>query len=360
MSTSSPALAPQDPSLKGSDGRVLPWQQQQWSQVMQSLSHDSLGHALLLTGAQGIGKSVFAARLAHYLLCRQSSDQPCGQCSSCQLYSNGYHPDLHLIHPAWNEKTAKEKKSISIDQIRTLIAALTLKSKCGGPKIAIISPAQLMTTEAANSLLKTLEEPQGPCYILLLTPQPDSLLATIRSRCHKIHFSIPATALSVPWLQEQLGTDNAERTQSLLAIATGAPLAALALADNKDFVAARATTFKLFIDLLEGTDSDGAMIAQLTKSTEVDAVTLHQWLISWLSDLVHINHSTKIEGLINQDFSRQLVKVAARREVTILFYLIDILKKSMREINPSLNHQLLLETLFINLYNRIRSSRLLA
>ena len=141
---------------------TYPWQLKQWEQVKLAADRNMLGHALLLSGAEGSGVGQFALELSRYLLCETPArGASCGQCRSCILFSAGNHPDIRLIGPEDNGS------QIKVDAIRDLIAYLQLSNQYGRRKIAIIEPAEGMNRHSANSLLKTLEEP-APSTLLVL------------------------------------------------------------------------------------------------------------------------------------------------------------------------------------------------
>ncbi len=178
-----------------------------------------LPHALLLTGQAGVGKRAAAVWLAKRRL-------GLGGASPLPKYPAGIpeHADLRWVQRDRDKETGKEKDSIGIDQVRELIAELSLTSYEGGAKVAVIEPADIMTTEAANSLLKTLEEPPGDSLLVLVADRVGRLPATIFSRCQRINVPAPPRDASLAWLDRlQPGADWA----AALDAAGGAPLAAI-------------------------------------------------------------------------------------------------------------------------------------
>jgi DNA polymerase III subunit delta' len=208
--------------------RLLPWHSNAAEQLRQAWRSDRLPHALLLQGAEGLGKRAFAAWLAAAVLCERSAGAAlnhCGACVSCTLIKAGTHPDLLWVAPA------EDKQQISIEQTRaTVVNRLTLTSYHQGYKVVVIEPAHQMTTSAANSVLKTLEEPAQRTLLILLTSQPSLLLATVRSRCQKITIARPSPDAALAWLSQETGSTV---EPALLAFAGGAPLRALEYAGGK-------------------------------------------------------------------------------------------------------------------------------
>ncbi|MCU7810034.1 MAG: DNA polymerase III subunit delta', partial [Candidatus Thiodiazotropha sp. (ex Notomyrtea botanica)] len=211
----------------------LPWQDEQWLRLQQARQQGRLPHALLFGGPRGVGKEAFALAFAQATLCPDSDDEgrPCGICRHCHLLHSGTHPDFQWVVPEEESKSGE----IKIDAIRKLTASAGLTAQSGGHKVVIIQPAHRMNTAAANSLLKTLEEPTRDTLIILLTDQPARLLPTIRSRCQQVHFQIPPNQDSLDWLGGKIKHADGE---TLLSLASGAPLLALKL-DDADLLAAR-------------------------------------------------------------------------------------------------------------------------
>lgn len=200
----------------------LPWHDAQWSRLFSPDGRARLPHALLLRGQAGLGKRCFALRLARALLCRSPSpEEACGECRSCHLVSVGTHPDLHRI------EAPEDRKLIGIDQIRELIERVALTASGGAGKVVVVAPAELMTRSAANTLLKTLEEPPGAAVFLLVSDRSSLLPATVRSRCQSVSFACPPAEAALSWLEGRI--DGASPASALLALAHGAPLRALEL-----------------------------------------------------------------------------------------------------------------------------------
>ncbi len=166
---------------------------------MKYLSQDRLPHALLLHGNSGLGIDIFSKKFAHVILCDSSLEQkPCMQCHSCRLFETSNHPDFQLIEPN------KNGSSIQVDDIREVGNFLHTTDHYGHGKVTVVISADAMTRSAANSLLKTLEEPPAECKILLVSSQPSRLLSTVISRCQKIYFPDVDKDEAIRWLKEQI------------------------------------------------------------------------------------------------------------------------------------------------------------
>ena len=181
---------------------LAPWQQRIHDHAVEALDSGRMGHALLICGPAGLGQRLVAEHLAHHLL-GASRDQ-----RAAHLLAAGSHPDLDIISFILNKEGTRLRTEIIIDQIRALSNKLSLTPQYGGAQVAVIDPADALTHSASNALLKTLEEPQPGRYLWLVSADPANLPATIRSRCQRLEFQLPAHAEALAWLQSQGHADN--------------------------------------------------------------------------------------------------------------------------------------------------------
>ena len=205
-----------------------PWQQRAYARAAQAIDEGRLAHGLLICGPARLGKRAVAEALAQRLLCesRAAGAEACGQCRGCRLFSarsqretvetrpdgslahpwgRPGHPDAFFVGHVLNEKASppKMRSEIVIEQIREISERLSLTPQYGGAQVVIVDPADAVNHAACNALLKTLEEPQPGRYLWLVTAQPARLPATIRSRCQKLEFRLPAHEEAQAWLQAQ-------------------------------------------------------------------------------------------------------------------------------------------------------------
>ena len=225
----------------GEDGALpLPWLAQPLADALAR----QRGHALMLHGAAGVGTLEFAIVLAQAWLCEDDGAprRPCGRCGSCRLVQQHVHPDLFVLMPeavrlpaGWllptdkpdsDEGKKKPSRQIRIDEVRAAIDWVTRTSGRGRGKVVLLHPAEALNLQAANALLKTLEEPPPGTRLLLGVAEPALLLPTVRSRCQRVPLAPPPPAEAQAWLAGQGVKDPAV----LLAATAGRPLEALALA----------------------------------------------------------------------------------------------------------------------------------
>lgn len=257
------------------------WQQLLWQQLDELLVQRRLPHALLLSGAEGIGKERFAKAFSARLLCQSPRDGvACGQCKNCSLLAAGTHPDFMWLTLQTDEKTGKTAKAIRVDQIRELVEFAAKSAQMGGWRVVVMTPAHLLNVQAANALLKTLEEPGRETALILLTSQPLSLMPTLRSRCQQRALPVPTGQEALAWLAPQIGDE--EKARLLLALSRGAPLAALSLREAEWFSQREG----LLRDLMQLAQQRQTALATAQRWHSLGADALLTALLSLLDDLV--------------------------------------------------------------------------
>lgn len=207
---------------------------------------ESLPHALLMHGPKGIGKLALAERVAELILCEASDAgrRPCGECEGCRWFAAASHPDFRRLEPealmaeppgdaeemlpAGPPRKGKPSHEIKVSQVRELADFLNVGSHRGRRRVALVHPAEDMNANAANALLKALEEPPGGAMFILVSHRPARLLPTIRSRCVALPIPVPSREAAAGWLKAQ-GVVDAARW---LAYAGGAPLRAREYAED--------------------------------------------------------------------------------------------------------------------------------
>ncbi len=312
----------------------LPWQADLWRSLTAREAAGRLPHALLFYGPRGMGKWHLAKAFANYLLCeaRAAGGQPCGQCRGCMLFAAGNHPDFTVCAPE------EEGKSIPIDTIRTLTAQLAMTSQYSGYKVVLLNPADKMNIPAANSLLKTLEEPTPRTVLILITSQIDTLLPTIRSRCQKILFARPPRDLARAWLAAQCPLAQPE-ADLLLSLADDAPLRALEYAQT-ELLQQRADLLKVLDQLARGKTHP---VAAVEVSKEVRPEALLGWLTRWTMTLIRSKFAGFQEDAESPEVMKQLQQYASALDLEHLYGFYDRLLTAGRLVKTQVNSQLLLE-----------------
>lgn len=277
---------------------VLPWQQDIW-QALTRRTHQA--HAYLLHGPAGSGKRQMAEQFARFLLCRQpASGQACGQCSGCHLFGADSHPDMYRLEPE------EPGKGILIAHVRELVSGIQQTAQQGGRQVVIVEPAEVMTTESANALLKSLEEPNAGTVFLLVTHHLSFLLPTIKSRCVLQACPLPVPAMAREWLAPQLKELDAEQLDNLLLLAGGSPMQALQFATDN-------------VQGMRGAVVDG--VKQLLKRQQAPAQLagqwakfppglLLQWFAGWCQDMLRYQLTGQEEALGAADMQAVLGHMA--------------------------------------------------
>lgn len=313
------------------------WHQANWQHLLESRRAGRLAHALLLNGPAGLGKGLFARRLANLLVCEQGAgaDAPCGHCRACLLVKAGSHPDIKYIEP---EETGKQLK---VEQIRTLGSSSVLTAQGAGYRVFIIDPADAMNVAAANALLKTLEEPVPSALLILVSSQPHRLPATIISRCQRVTFQPPVTADGLAWLAGQ-GVER-ERAGRLLGLTGQAPYAALS-ADASGLLETHDPAQEAFFALLQGR-GDPLALAQSWKGEQLDR--LLAWLVLWLNDLLQLQASASPVRLFSVRDQAHLQSLSKGLDSKRLYRYLDQIQEMRRQLARNLNPELILESLLL-------------
>ncbi|MEE3189900.1 MAG: DNA polymerase III subunit delta' [Pseudomonadota bacterium] len=253
---------------------LYPWQVDAWSSLVRRHRTAGLPHALLITGSAGIGKHELSLNVARWLLCQNPADEACGQCHSCQLWAAGSHPDFMLCQP---EENSKQIRIDNVRKVNELIFQTPQISQC---QVVILRPAEVMNVNAANALLKTLEEPPGESFILLETERFGSVLPTIRSRCQRINLALPSYDASKDWLQDQ-GVGPADADMAL-ARNGGAPVAAMNWLSS-----GVATVQEKWVSELQQWTTSSLPLDKIASSwSKLEFQTVIQWFYQWSCDVL--------------------------------------------------------------------------
>ncbi|WP_250658377.1 DNA polymerase III subunit delta' [Alkalimarinus coralli] len=334
-----------DSTLTNTSEHFYPWQSSQWAKLGAVFASGRLPHALMLSGTEGTGKTRFANSLASLVLCEQpfensapqQSPAPCGKCKNCTLISAEAHPDIRYFSP--------EEKStvVKVDQIRQLNEYIAKSSQQGGYKVAIIHPAEAMNHNAANALLKSLEEPSQKSLIILVVDQPGRMLATIRSRCQVIDFPLPNYNQSLEWLKSALPDSSIH--EDLLELSAGSPIKAYQLSAS-EAVAQKQT---MIADLAKVLKRESTAVSVAAKWQKYELQVVLAWNITWVQQLIRYS-MTQNPKLVKDEKLLKMIQYLAGKHPTSHFYgLLDKVQTSSdllaRKTNP--NNQILIENLLV-------------
>jgi DNA polymerase III subunit delta' len=227
MSTDVPAPR-ENPELYGQDVAL--------AVLGRALASGRLAHGWLLTGPPGIGKATLAFRFARALLSGpEAVDDRLSMPSDHPVYrqvAQGTHPDLRLIEAERDPRTGRLRSEITVDSVRAATAAMRVTAAAGGRRVAIIDGAETLNRNAANALLKTLEEPPEQAFMILVSRRPASLPATIRSRCAKLRLQPLPDDVVADALARLAPALSSEQRSALTLLARGSIGRALAMAED--------------------------------------------------------------------------------------------------------------------------------
>ena len=301
----------------------LDWLEQFVESWQDRVSHGRVPHAVLLAGPVGVGKRAAARWIAATSLGRKASRLPVYPQDAVE------HADLRWIAPL------EDKESIGVEQIRELVHAMALTSYEGGGKVAVIEPANAMTVNAANSLLKTLEEPPGDALLILVADRVGTLPATIFSRCQRIDLATPGEGVALAWLDRiQPGAPWSEA----LRVAGGGPLAALGVLEDLE------TSASMARDLNALGKGMGSAVEVAARWTKIGPGFVLNWLAQQVK-LVVIAGSAGREQAAGLAIEESVVRRMDRRN---LFCYLDIINGLRGQPGGSFNVQVTLEGLLID------------
>jgi DNA polymerase-3 subunit delta' len=318
------------------------------------LQTGSLAHAYLFAGAPHIGKMTLSLDLARALNC-QGSEPPCGQCQSCKRISDGKHADIRIIslNSAKDSGDTKARVEISIDDIRELQHNASLPPFEGKCKIFIIDGAEYLSTEAANCLLKTIEEPPPQVIILLLTAEEQRLLPTVVSRCQRLELKPLSSDEVEKMLMESYGIER-DKAGLLARLSHGCFGWALSVSIDDSYLAQRnqrlAEMFSLLTASWEECFNYAARLANERKSAE-EIIKL--WL-AWWRDVMLTKCGCK-QAVTNIDYMPVLEQWDEVLSLSDVRDFIDSLQKSLNQIALNANLRLVFEILMLNIPRKERA-----
>jgi len=331
------------------------------SLLQRGLETDSLAHAYLLVGPPHVGKMTLALNLAQALNC-QSTERPCGECPSCQKIASANHADVQIIGLAQTEDSA-EAKLISTEQIKEMQHSASLPPFEGKYKIFIIEGAELLSIEAANRMLKTLEEPNSSLVFLLLTTNDRLLPETVVSRCQRLELVPLATAEIASVLVSQWGVEP-PKAELLARLSHGCLGWALSAASDDGLLPQRAENIDRLLEII-GADYEerfayaARLAARFTRNRESVQEILDLWL-DWWRDLLLAKIGCRAL-ITNVDRLDTLVEMAGSYGLTQIKTFINGIQAAGEQLGQNANPRLVLEVLMLDVPGKeARSERNLA
>ena len=311
-----------------------------------SIETGQLSHAYLFVGPPHVGKSTLALGLAQAVNC-QASNVPCRECIPCRRIAEGKHSDVQVIGVV----TEENKKEIGINQVKEMQSAASLPPYEGRHKVFIFDKAELLSQEAANRLLKTLEEPSPQVLIILLTSRESDVLPTVVSRCQRVELRPLPVAFVKETLSERYSI--ASQKAELLARVSGGCLgwALLALRDEA-LLEARGRRLATLANLREATIMQrfayaAELAAQFSKRREEVEEVLDLW-VKWWHDLLLIRggNSGSVTNVDHQATLLQQARDLSSRQIT---YYIRRLQEASQALEQNANPRLVFDNLMLTM-----------
>ncbi len=328
------------------------------SLLKRSLEKKAVAHAYLFVGPAHVGKMTLALNLAQALNC-EAAEPPCGECLSCQKIASTKHADVQIIGLTTNEDSTetKSRAEIGIDQIRQMQHSASLPPFEGKYKVFIIDGVEQLSNEAANCLLKTLEEPVGKVIFILLTINDKLLLTTVISRCQRLELSPPAiteveAALNSHWgIEPQRAKLLARLSHSRLGWALSASL-------DDSLLQQRAEKMQRLVDIINADYEESftyaaELAAQFSQKRESVQEVLALWL-DWWRDLLLVKIGCN-EAITNVDLEATLIDSARSYKLTQIRAFINSIQAAGEQLRQNANPQLVLEVLMFSIPRRKES-----
>jgi len=322
------------------------------SLLQRSLERESLAHAYLLVGPSHVGKMTLALNLAQALNC-EAEERPCGECLSCQKIASASHADVQVIGLVPGENSAEDKvrTEISIDQIRQMQHSASLPPFEGKYKVFIIDGAEFLSIEAANCLLKTLEEPIGKVVFILLTVADSLLPATVVSRCQRLELVPLAATEAEAALNSRWGVEL-PKAKLLARLSHGCLGWALAAVFDDNLLLQRAEKLDRLLEIIKVDYEERFVYAnqlavQFAQNRGMVKEVLDLWL-DWWRDLLLL----KIGGndiITNVDRMDVLVEVAKDYSLAQIRDFINSIQATGEQLRQNANPRLVLEVLMLDM-----------
>ncbi|MEK7279753.1 MAG: DNA polymerase III subunit delta' [Nitrospirota bacterium] len=313
--------------------------------ITSAIERERLPNAYLFSGEESIGKRLVATTFAKAVNCLEKGLGPCNSCPSCRMIEGDIHPDVSTIVP--------DGTQIKIAQIRALQEKMIYKPYKGRRRVYIVDEADKMNLEASNSFLKTLEEPMGDTTIILITSRPNSLPATLLSRCEQIRFVPPPSDMIAGLLVKDKGMGYDE-AMILSLISMGKVGVALS-AEQGELIQERDKIINLIPRLVDEGASGIFETSRDLSGLPGDMDKSICWLMIILRDILVFRESKDPSMIINRDRIEDIESMGREVSASGIIKLINQIWDAERLVARNINRQLTLDLLFISIRDLFRS-----
>ena len=310
--------------------------------ISSAVENNRVSHAYILNGERGSGKKMLANLFAMTLLCETGDNEPCGKCHSCKQAESGNHPDIIRV-------THEKPNSISVDDIRTQVNnTVDIKPYQGPYKVYIIPQADMMTPQAQNAILKTIEEPPSYAVFLLLTENAETLLPTINSRCVMLKLRNIKDTLIKKYLMENLEIPD-YKADMCTAFAQGNMGRAIMLANSDHFNEIREEAVQLLKHISEMELNE---IVAAVKNISVYKLEITDYLdiiMIWYRDVLLYKATKEIDKVVFKDQLQSIKEQARKGSYEGIELILESLEKAKARLKANVNFDLVMELLFLTI-----------
>ena len=310
--------------------------------ISSAVENNRVSHAYILNGERGSGKKMLANLFAMTLLCETGDNEPCGKCHSCKQAESGNHPDIIRV-------THEKPNSISVDDIRTQMNnTVDIKPYQGPYKVYIIPQADMMTPQAQNAILKTIEEPPSYAVFLLLTENAETLLPTINSRCVMLKLRNIKDTLIKKYLMENLEIPD-YKADMCTAFAQGNMGRAIMLANSDHFNEIREEAVQLLKHINEMELNE---IVAAVKNISVYKLEITDYLdiiMIWYRDVLLYKATKEIDKVVFKDQLQSIKEQARKSSYEGIELILESLEKAKARLKANVNFDLVMELLFLTI-----------
>ncbi len=310
--------------------------------IRSAVENDQVSHAYILNGERGAGKKLLANLFAATLLCEKGGPDPCNNCHSCRQAESGNHPDIIRV-------THEKPNSISVDDIRGQVNNTIMIKPYQGPyKVYIIDHADMMTPQAQNALLKTIEEPPQYAVIMLLVENAEILLPTINSRCVMLRLRYIKDVLIKKYLMENLKVPD-YKADLCTAFAQGNMGHAIMLANSEHFNEIREEAVQMLRNIHEMELSE---IIETVNRITVYKVEISDYLdivMVWYRDVLLYKATRDIETVVFKDQINYIKEQAKNSSYEGIQLILSSFERAKSRLKANVNFELTMELLFLTI-----------
>ena len=318
----------------------IPDQEKAKRLIKNQLNSQRLSHAYLFLGPEGVGQKELAKTLAKTYFCENMTEDSCEECTQCIKVKHSNHPDFDLLEAEDN------KDQIGIDLIRELQKRIAYRPYEAQHRFFIITGADKMTEQAANSLLKTLEEPPDYATLILIAEDESKVLPTILSRCQQVRFEYLSDEILVSYFKQQ-GIKE-ENLSLMVRLAKGSLVQAEKIIDNKEIFQKRNQVFQFLVDLANKSRVEVFREVDKWKEWYEEGLPLFDLLIDWYRDII-IVRDVKTDQLNNQDYLDSIKALREKYSKAELIKELELIREVTASINANVKIELALQYLLLKL-----------